>query len=168
MRSAPLLLALVACAGRADDVRMTPRPDTRFIAGVMLDGQAIGALMTAFSNNYPNEAARCLYGTIRDSTQRLVAVLGVDSANTFSATPRSVAFLAPLCPMPTGPWRLVGIGHDHLRTDIPCTHSSPDAVTLATHPEFLISVVFCPTGIGEVLWQDGRRVLFRYGDPEGP
>ncbi|MCI0349066.1 MAG: hypothetical protein L0Z53_06535 [Acidobacteriales bacterium] len=154
-----VLLFAGSCAVQRH-VPMALRPDTRHVQGFDIDSAHAAAIMDIFNAAFPNEAAVCLEGNVKHllDGQLRVVVTGVsearsDSADTFHVFLPSVPRSG--CASPA----TVAIAHDHttVAPNQPCEHSDPDAYLLFQDVRALFSIVFCPYGRGEVLFQDGRR-----------
>lgn len=155
-----LLVLLVGCSQAR--VPTVVRPDTREIVGVVLDSSAMRATIRTYQMAYPNEAAMCYYGAVRDTTidgqrQRFAWVLRGIPAAQDSADAFNVWFARGLLSgcLSKG---LIGISHAHQNNSGYCSHSVPDARVLMENRRALFSLVFCADGQLEVLYQDGRRV----------
>jgi hypothetical protein len=137
----------------------TPRPDTRLFRALTLDSVALATIGETFVAALPAEAALCLEGRpyARDGRVDAIEVNAARPAPDDSADNYHVYFGAqPIC------GDAIGITHDHpYSVGRACTHSDADALLLAGLPQ-LFSLVFCADGQGELLWQDGRRQLFRW------
>lgn len=156
-----LLLLIAGCSSYP--VPMTSRPDTRQLDGIFMDSSAIRVAIQTFQSAYPNEAAVCFYGVVKDTlwdnqSELLVMVRSAGPAVADSADPYHVWF-------PRGslsgcqPRGLIGVGHAHQHANAsrPCAHSDVDAWALLQNRPALFSMVFCSDGRLQVLWQDGRR-----------
>lgn len=156
-----LIASCGACAHRSDFPTVT-RPDTRQLVGVVFDSAVLRVTIRAYQNAYPNEAAMCYYGTVRDTvmdgeTKRFAWADRAIPAAQDSADGYHVWFARG---MKSGciAKGLIGISHAHQAGTGYCTHSVPDAYVLMENHQALFSAVFCANGSLEVLYQDGRRV----------
>jgi hypothetical protein len=148
------------------------RPDTRGLAGVLIDsviGRRTGAI---FDQALPREAAVCFYGSIADTVVdeqplRFIRIEQVRPSQIDSASEEHVFF--PIDPVTGCSGRgLIGWGHSHpgIRSFLEaCTHSDLDANVTFRDPRLLIGIVFCADGRGEVLFQDSRRYPLRWAEP---
>lgn len=155
------LLVVPAC-NPARHVPMVLRPDTRAIGHLIIETETVATMVGLFRAAYPNEAALCLTGAVRDtvvdgSSWLLVNVTDAGLAQADSVDPYHVFF--PRVPRTGCAGPVVGIAHDHIYSppSEPCTHSLPDALVLFNETRALVSIVFCGDGRSEVLFQDGRR-----------
>jgi hypothetical protein len=146
---------------------MVLRPDTRTVGHFALTGEAVTEMVERFRAAYPNEAALCLSGFVRDTlvegNRWIVAqVTGVTVARSDSADQFHVFF--PRVPRTGCADPIIAIAHDHIFTppSEACTHSLPDALVLFNETRALVSVVFCGDGRSEAMFQDGRRVASRW------
>ena len=167
----PLALILwattcLACAHRPP-VPWVQRPDTREIWAVTVDSVALSQTMTVFQVSYPNEAAVCYGGTLRDTVfvmpgkyavAKLLHLQTASAAQQDSATQFYV--FGPRCPQGT-----VAIGHSHPYAKTWCDQSDPDARLLFSQRYALVSIVWCLSGEVQILYQDGRRNTQRWREP---
>lgn len=158
-----VLLLLCACAHPA--LPDMVRPDTRRLSGVVLDSASMRETLLVFRTAYPNEAAMCYYGAVRDTILEgephlLVFVTEARPAVYDSADSFHVWFPRGQVGGCVRQDKLVGVSHAHQHTHagVPCSHSHPDAWSLMENRRALFSLVFCADGQLEVLFQDGRRL----------
>jgi len=147
-------------------VPMVPRPDTRQIAQITLDSGVMALIVEQFRAAFPNEAAICLTGAVRDTAVEgerwlVVQVTGATPAASDSADEYHVYFSTPQTGCADAPG-LIGAAHDHTQIGYVCTHSYPDANVLFADPRLLFTLVFCGDGNSEALFQDGRRLIARW------
>jgi hypothetical protein len=145
---------------------MVPRPDTRQIAQVTLDSGVLASMVEQFRAAFPNEAALCLTGAVRDTVVEgerwlVVQVTGSTLAESDSADEYRVYFSTPRTGCADAPG-LIGAAHDHTQIRYVCTHSDPDANVLFADTRLLFALVFCGDGNSEALFQDGRRLPARW------
>ncbi len=158
-----LMIAASCWACGSPTIRLVLRPDTRVIGGVSIDSSIVRGIVEYYRAAFPNEAALCLQGTLRDTVVNgdrwvVVQVTGAvpavadssDFAHVYFSTPRSG------CVQP-----FIGVSHDHPIAGV-CEHSIPDALLLASDPRALFSVVFCAGGDTQLMLQDGRRFMGRW------
>ncbi|HWP38963.1 MAG TPA: hypothetical protein VNL18_15560 [Gemmatimonadales bacterium] len=167
-----LVFGSLTCAGAPSVVPLGPKPETRTIGGFTIDSVPLHGALARFQAAFPRETGLCVYGFLRDTiianlpgTYLVVERFGAmafDSASAdavwYSADPED---RKARC----ASRHLVGIAHSHplVSTPFDCTHSHADALLLDGDPRLLFSVLFCANGLGEWLWQDGRRMGFRWG-----
>ena len=156
------VILIASCGACAHPFPTVTRPDTRQIVGVVLDTSVMRATLRTYQTAYPNEAAMCFYGSVRDTVidgQSLrfafvnhAIVAAQDSADQFHV------WFARGVPSGCLPKGLIGISHAHQNGSGYCSHSVPDAYVLMENHRALFSAVFCANGQLEVMYQDGRRV----------
>lgn len=163
-----LALWIFGCASPAWPVLVpsAPRPDTRRIMSFELDSALVREAAAHFLRALPNEASLCFDGElaprpdrpgflhVRLTSVRPALADSVDQHHVFlTRSPKSGCTGSPLA-----------LAHDHPTIgplDL-CSHSDPDVFVLFEDPRPLFSLVFCPAGRGEVLFQDGRRGAFEW------
>lgn len=146
------------------------RPDTRSFLGVSIDSGVVRQVAQTFLDSLPNETGVCLTVAVRDTVvggarrMRIAQVVRSDPALVAIATPYSVTYDTTRFYVGCASIRQFARGHSHPYTfdQWPCTHSDTDAKTLASDSRVLFSLIFCGSGRGEVLWQDGRRHSFAW------
>lgn len=165
-----LLVALVTWTCARPPAVSLPRIryyDTRSLVNTVVDSTMTTAVLRGLKAALPNEVGFCLYGQIDEilptPPRRRAVVTRVTIAEQLWADSFRVARdTAPVsgCEPSDGVDPLVAIGHTHPYSGLPCPHSGADAYVLASDPRLLMSFVFCGDGSGEILWQDGRTILF--------
>jgi hypothetical protein len=165
-----LLLVWVLGCAPASLVPLVPRPDTRRIASFEMDSSLVRMAAEHYDAALPNEASLCIDGRLGPRVDRPgflhVQLSGVRRAQADSADQYHVYLVrAPKSGCTKG--QLVALSHDHTTTGPfeACTHSDLDAFVLFEDRRALFSLVFCPGGRGEVLFQDGRRGQFIWAQP---
>ncbi len=160
------LAAALACA-RPLLVPLVPRPDTRLIAAVTVDSAALFDGLALFEAALPREAAVCYEGALRDTVlagepRRWLFLRRVLPARADSADETHVYFSGDGAARPCE--GTLAVGHSH-PAGARCDHSSDDALLLFYHRDVLVSLVWCPSGDLQILFQDGRRGLTRWRAP---
>jgi proteasome lid subunit RPN8/RPN11 len=155
---------LLTCA-RVANGPMVPRRDTAALSRVEFDSIPWDRTMRLFAAMSPNEIAVCYTGEVQDTTLdsgpirylhlEFMHPAIVDSSDNFHVWFSHGGEVAA-CRHP------IAIGHSHPNSVGPCTHSEPDARLLFLNPRLYASIVICPDGELEVLWQDGRRTEARW------
>ena len=166
MKSLALLLLVVACTRTSSLVPYASRPDTRTIIGIEMDSSLVLQSVELFHAAVPNEMSICIAGHLEPFPLGMKAKMtAVTPALVDSVSPEHVYL--PQKPVSGCPSPVMAIGHDHpmASTNMPCGHSDPDALVLFEDKRVLFSLVFCPFGRGEILFQDGRRGHFIWGGP---
>lgn len=159
-----VVLFLLSCATNGP-VPMVPRPDTRNIGIVQLDSTVVRGTLEIFQRALPKEAAVCYQGVLRDTVIHDIDVLwleliSVTEAQADSSSEFYVWF--PAIPR-TGCAEAIATGHSHPHVGGNlCTHSDSDANVMFNDPRLLVSLVWCPDGRAQVLYQDGRRTDTRW------
>lgn len=162
-----LVLLLVLSCATARLVPSVARPDTRRVAGVMLDSAAGMGALAIFQQALPNEGSLCFAGGARDTMigdahMVLLVARQASRAASDSADRFHVWYTGTSAGCSTR--GLIGIAHSHPYNppSYPCTHSVDDAYLLFADQAALFSMVFCGDGRLEVMYQDGRRISDRW------
>jgi len=149
-------------------VPIIPRPDTRFVAGVLITQPVGQRSLELLQAALPKEGSLCYYGGARDTTidgivMQILEPVRVEAARSDSSSEFNVWYPRGVLAGCVGTG-LIGIAHSHPYAAEPnaCTHSDPDAYVLFADPAALFSIVFCGDGRLEVMYQDGRRVPNRW------
>lgn len=142
---------------------MAWRPDTRGIVGARIDSLVIIQSVEIFAADSPNEGGLCFAGRLEDTVitdhpVKILVLTGVSRATSDSADLRHVWFPSPRAGCGRG---TVATGHSH-PPGYPCDHSDQDAYLLFGNPRVLLSIVWCPSGDLNYLWQDGTRTHGRW------
>jgi hypothetical protein len=173
-----LLILIFGCATNLDPnfVPLVKKYDTSTFYGFRwVDSSEARGMVDLFLAAMPEETAVCLYGTAKDTTFTLahwrtkepVEVMGklalivmARQARIEETSPRYVAYMNEVACEPSK--NLIGKAHTHPRySPAACRHSTADAAYLHRFGrDYWFSLVFCPNGTAEVLWQDGRSQQF--------
>jgi len=159
------LVSLMLTCARVANGPMVPRRDTRAISRVEFDSTPFDRTIRLFAAMSPNETAVCYMGEVQDTTiddepiryihLELMRPAIADSSDKFNVWFSHHGEVAA-CKNP------IAVAHSHPNSVGPCTHSNPDARLLFANPKVYASIVVCPNGELEILWQDGRRDQARW------
>ena len=139
--------------------------DTRALTGFSFDSNFTRAVLNELEKTWPVENAVCVYGkAIVDSFGPHIEFTGISPAAIAQADEYNIWTADSLKAGCAPRADLVGWLHGHTQM-MPyevCSHSDTDAKHLTYQRDWLLSIVFCDDGRGEVLWQDGRRQWFEW------
>lgn len=183
------LLALVSPIGVTQqvipgEVTTVTRVDTSNFMGMAYSNpEVIDYLYSRSVEAYPNEAAFCIYGHVKDTmmmfseletgepTELVKKFAFIDSAgpaNIKTATPKYVIFTDGVACDPHN--QLIAFAHTHVNVPHPvqggrCSHSDMDALYASVQQDqYWFTLVMC-TWTHSLMWADGRRMEYAVRNP---